>query len=141
MSDLRLVLVGAAGRMGRMLTQVIPDTLGLRLVAALEGETAPTLGADQKRPARGNAQTVPGAQEGNPESKRRRSPARNSNGARPADPAGRGTGAHAALGPYILRVQLRVQARTVGTNGDRTGAEIRGGRLHACRGHRPVEVL
>ncbi|MFM8859711.1 MAG: 4-hydroxy-tetrahydrodipicolinate reductase, partial [Methylocystis sp.] len=46
MSDLRLVLVGAAGRMGRMLTQVIPDTLGLRLVAALEGETAPTLGAD-----------------------------------------------------------------------------------------------
>ena len=46
MSDLRLVLVGAAGRMGRMLTQVIPDTLGVRLVAALEGETAPTLGAD-----------------------------------------------------------------------------------------------
>lgn len=46
MSDLRLVVMGAAGRMGRMLTQVIPDTLGVRLVAALEPEGAPTLGAD-----------------------------------------------------------------------------------------------
>jgi 4-hydroxy-tetrahydrodipicolinate reductase len=46
MSDLRLVVVGAAGRMGRMLTQTIPDTLGVRLVAALEAEGAPTIGAD-----------------------------------------------------------------------------------------------
>ena len=46
MSDLRLVLVGAAGRMGRMLTQVIPDTLGLKLVAALESVGATNLGAD-----------------------------------------------------------------------------------------------
>jgi 4-hydroxy-tetrahydrodipicolinate reductase len=46
MCDLRLVVVGAAGRMGRMLTQTIPDTLGVRLVAALEPEGAPTIGAD-----------------------------------------------------------------------------------------------
>jgi 4-hydroxy-tetrahydrodipicolinate reductase len=46
MSDLRLVVVGAAGRMGRMLTQTIPDTLGVRLVAALAPEGSPTIGAD-----------------------------------------------------------------------------------------------
>ncbi|WP_363348330.1 4-hydroxy-tetrahydrodipicolinate reductase [Methylocystis echinoides] len=46
MSDLRLVVVGAAGRMGRMLTQTIPDTLGVRLVAALEADGAASLGAD-----------------------------------------------------------------------------------------------
>lgn len=46
MSDLRLVVVGAAGRMGRMLTQVIPDTLGVRLVAALEAEGSTSIGAD-----------------------------------------------------------------------------------------------
>ncbi len=46
MSDLRLVVVGAAGRMGRMLTQTIPDTLGVRLVAALETAGAPSLGVD-----------------------------------------------------------------------------------------------
>lgn len=46
MSDLRLVLLGVAGRMGRMLTQVAPDTLGVKLVAALEPEGAATLGAD-----------------------------------------------------------------------------------------------
>lgn len=46
MNDMRLVLLGAAGRMGRMLTQVIPDTLGVRLVAALEPAGASSLGAD-----------------------------------------------------------------------------------------------
>jgi 4-hydroxy-tetrahydrodipicolinate reductase len=46
MSDLRLVLLGVAGRMGRMLTQVAPDTLGLKLVAALAPEGDSTLGAD-----------------------------------------------------------------------------------------------
>ncbi|PPD45325.1 MAG: 4-hydroxy-tetrahydrodipicolinate reductase [Methylocystis sp.] len=46
MSDLRLVVVGAAGRMGRMLTQTIPDTLGVRLVAALAPDGASSLGAD-----------------------------------------------------------------------------------------------
>ena len=46
MSDLRLVVVGAPGRMGRMLTQVVPDTLGVRLVAALAPEGDATLGAD-----------------------------------------------------------------------------------------------
>ncbi len=46
MSDLRLVVVGAPGRMGRMLTQVVPDTLGVRLVAALAAEGDPNLGAD-----------------------------------------------------------------------------------------------
>jgi len=46
MSDLRLALLGVAGRMGRMLTQVVPDTLGVRLVAALEADGAASLGAD-----------------------------------------------------------------------------------------------
>ena len=46
MSDLRLVVVGAAGRMGRMLTQTIPDTLGVTLVAALEAEGSSHIGAD-----------------------------------------------------------------------------------------------
>ena len=46
MSDLRLVLLGVAGRMGRMLTQVVPDTLGLRLVAALEPAGSASLGVD-----------------------------------------------------------------------------------------------
>ncbi|MFO1125691.1 MAG: 4-hydroxy-tetrahydrodipicolinate reductase [Methylocystis sp.] len=46
MNELRLVVVGAAGRMGRMLTQIIPDTLGVRLTAALERPGAPALGAD-----------------------------------------------------------------------------------------------
>lgn len=46
MSDLRLVLLGVAGRMGRMLTQVAPETIGLRLVAALEPAGSASLGAD-----------------------------------------------------------------------------------------------
>jgi 4-hydroxy-tetrahydrodipicolinate reductase len=46
MNELRLVVVGAAGRMGRMLTQIIPDTLGVRLTAALERDGSPALGAD-----------------------------------------------------------------------------------------------
>lgn len=46
MSDLRLVLLGVAGRMGRMLTQVVPDTLGVKLVAALEAEGSASLGVD-----------------------------------------------------------------------------------------------
>lgn len=46
MKELRLVVVGAAGRMGRMLTQIIPDTLGVRLTAALERPGAQALGAD-----------------------------------------------------------------------------------------------
>lgn len=46
MNELRLVVVGAAGRMGRMLTQIIPDTLGVRLTAALERPGSAALGAD-----------------------------------------------------------------------------------------------
>ena len=47
MSELRLVVVGAAGRMGRMLTQTIPDTLGVRLVGALW--SGPTLAVAGRR--------------------------------------------------------------------------------------------
>ena len=46
MNELRLVVVGAAGRMGRMLTQIIPDTLGVRLAAALEQPDSPSIGSD-----------------------------------------------------------------------------------------------
>ena len=46
MSDLRLVVMGASGRMGRMLVQTIPDTLGVRLTGALESPASPMLGKD-----------------------------------------------------------------------------------------------
>src|SRR5208282_6417923 len=46
MNDLRLAVVGAAGRMGRMLLQTIPDTLGMRLSGALESANSPTIGQD-----------------------------------------------------------------------------------------------
>ncbi|HTO78350.1 MAG TPA: 4-hydroxy-tetrahydrodipicolinate reductase [Methylocystis sp.] len=46
MSDLRLVVMGAAGRMGRMLVQTIPDTLGVQLTGALENPASPMLGKD-----------------------------------------------------------------------------------------------
>jgi len=46
MNDLRLAVVGAAGRMGRMLLQTIPDTLGMRLSGALENAASPAIGQD-----------------------------------------------------------------------------------------------
>ena len=46
MSDLRLAVLGAAGRMGRMLVQTIPDTLGVRLSGAFESAGSPALGMD-----------------------------------------------------------------------------------------------
>lgn len=46
MSDMRLVVVGAAGRMGRMLIKAIDQAPGCRLVAAVERPGSPALGAD-----------------------------------------------------------------------------------------------
>ncbi len=46
MNDLRLTVVGAAGRMGRMLVQTIPDTLGVRLAGALEVSGSANVGVD-----------------------------------------------------------------------------------------------
>ncbi len=46
MNDLRLAVVGAAGRMGRMLVQTIPDTLGVRLTGAIEQAKASSIGVD-----------------------------------------------------------------------------------------------
>ncbi|TBW41237.1 4-hydroxy-tetrahydrodipicolinate reductase [Siculibacillus lacustris] len=46
MSDMRLVVVGAAGRMGRTLIRVIAETAGARLVAAVERAGAAELGSD-----------------------------------------------------------------------------------------------
>ena len=46
MNDLRLAVVGAAGRMGRMLLQTIPDTLGVCLAGALENTASPAIGHD-----------------------------------------------------------------------------------------------
>ena len=46
MSDMRVVVMGAAGRMGRMLVQTLPDTLGVRLTGALESPASPMLGKD-----------------------------------------------------------------------------------------------
>jgi 4-hydroxy-tetrahydrodipicolinate reductase len=46
MSDMRLVVAGAAGRMGRMLTQAICATPGLTVAGALERARSPALGQD-----------------------------------------------------------------------------------------------
>ena len=67
MSDLRLVVVGAAGRMGRMLTQTIPDTLGVRLVGRARGgrlarrlaPTAAPLSACRQRASPSRATSTP----------------------------------------------------------------------------------
>ena len=46
MSDMRLVVTGAAGRMGRMLVAAVEATAGVTLAAALEHEGSPALGRD-----------------------------------------------------------------------------------------------
>ncbi len=45
-SDMGLVVVGAAGRMGQTLIRTVAETRGVRLVAAVEREGAPMLGRD-----------------------------------------------------------------------------------------------
>ncbi len=46
MDDMKLVVVGAAGRMGRTLIRVIAETPGAVLAGAIEREGAPELGSD-----------------------------------------------------------------------------------------------
>lgn len=46
MSDMRLVVAGAGGRMGRTLIKAIAETPGLALAGALEDATSPLLGQD-----------------------------------------------------------------------------------------------
>ena len=46
MSDMKLVVVGAAGRMGRTLIRVIAETEGVSLAGAIERAGAPEIGAD-----------------------------------------------------------------------------------------------
>ena len=46
MSDMKLVIVGAAGRMGQALIRAIAQTDGFVLHAAVERKGAPQLGAD-----------------------------------------------------------------------------------------------
>jgi 4-hydroxy-tetrahydrodipicolinate reductase len=46
MSEMRLVVVGAAGRMGRMLVRTISETDGCKLVGAVEREDSIALGQD-----------------------------------------------------------------------------------------------
>lgn len=46
MSDMRLVVMGASGRMGRMLVKAITETPGVTVAAAIERAGAPALGAD-----------------------------------------------------------------------------------------------
>lgn len=46
MNDMRLIVVGAAGRMGRTLIRLLAETPGLRLSGALEREDAASLGQD-----------------------------------------------------------------------------------------------
>jgi 4-hydroxy-tetrahydrodipicolinate reductase len=46
MDEMRLIVTGAAGRMGRMLVKTIAETPGVRLSAAIERAGAPALGQD-----------------------------------------------------------------------------------------------
>ena len=46
MSDMRLIVAGAGGRMGRTLVKAIAETPGLALVGATEGEGSPFLSQD-----------------------------------------------------------------------------------------------
>jgi 4-hydroxy-tetrahydrodipicolinate reductase len=46
MSDMRLVVIGAAGRMGRMLVRTISETPGAKLAAAIERKDSIALGQD-----------------------------------------------------------------------------------------------
>ena len=46
MADMRLLVVGAAGRMGRTIVRLVAETEGLALCGALEHEGSPALGQD-----------------------------------------------------------------------------------------------
>ena len=46
MADLRLIVSGAAGRMGRMVVRTIHESEGFKLTGALEREDSPWLGQD-----------------------------------------------------------------------------------------------
>lgn len=46
MNDMRLIVVGAGGRMGRTLVKAVAETKGVALVAALEAKGSPWLGQD-----------------------------------------------------------------------------------------------
>ena len=46
MGDLRLIVSGAAGRMGRMVVRTIHESEGFKLTGALEREDSPWLGQD-----------------------------------------------------------------------------------------------
>ena len=46
MADLRIIVAGAAGRMGRMVVRAIDDAKGMTLAGALEREDSPWLGHD-----------------------------------------------------------------------------------------------
>lgn len=46
MTDMRLIVVGAAGRMGRTLIRVVDETPGVTLAGAIERDGAPEIGAD-----------------------------------------------------------------------------------------------
>ncbi len=46
MSGMKLVVVGAAGRMGRTLIRIIAETEGVSLAGAIERADAPEIGTD-----------------------------------------------------------------------------------------------
>src|SRR5882757_3110125 len=46
MAEMRLIVAGAGGRMGRTLVKAIAETKGLALAGALEGEGSPLMGQD-----------------------------------------------------------------------------------------------
>ncbi len=49
MAELRIIVAGAAGRMGRMIVRAIHEAQGLTLAGALERDNSPWLGSTPVR--------------------------------------------------------------------------------------------
>jgi 4-hydroxy-tetrahydrodipicolinate reductase len=59
MTDMRIIVVGAAGKMGRTLVRVVSETAGLTLGGAIERQAAPEVGKDSGELAGIGANGIP----------------------------------------------------------------------------------
>ena len=64
MADMRLIVAGAGGRMGRALTRVIAETPGAMLAGALEAPGSEFLGEDREKFPPADAAAAPRAKGG-----------------------------------------------------------------------------
>ena len=96
MSDMRLVVAGAGGRMGRTLIKAIAETPGLALSGALEDAKSPLLGQDSGQLVRPRQQRhrALGRRQGSDHQGRRRDRFHRAEGVGGARGADRGQGSH-----------------------------------------------